>query len=136
MTNNNKLQLFKIPDSSGKMHDFSDHVIAGTYNVMKQPREQTTYIDANGTKHVSNLNNKLMGSFDMYFKSLDDYMLFRNVMKDNQAQDPYVKGAAVVDNLDNQFYVADLIITFQLVRNKDGFWNDYYERFTVNIEEL
>ena len=59
--------------------DFSDHVLAGTYEISEVP-VYTEWTDANGRDHHEVYRKRLQGSFDMYFKTVSDFESFRQAL--------------------------------------------------------
>lgn len=114
-------------------HDYSDHVIAGSYQVNQQDVYKS-WNDITGVEHREPIRTKLVGSFDMYFKNIEEYDEFQAVLKNAKQPDTSFR-IAICDNTSNQLKVIDAYLTFQLTRNRDGFWNDKYERFKVNVQE-
>lgn len=112
--------------------DYSDRVIAGSYNVNSQ-NVYKSWQDINGVEHREKIRDKIVGSFDMYFPTIDEYDAFRAVL-DSVRKEDLSYTITVVDNIKNEVKTIDAFITFQLTRNRLG-WNDIYERFKLNIQE-
>lgn len=112
--------------------DYSDRVIAGSYNVNSQ-NVYKSWQDINGVEHREKIRDKIVGSFDMYFPTIDEYDAFRAVL-DSVRKEDLSYTITVVDNIKNEVKIIDAFITFQLTRNRLG-WNDIYERFKLNIQE-
>lgn len=112
--------------------DYSDRVIAGSYNVNSQ-NVYKSWQDINGIEHREKIRDKIVGSFDMYFPTIDEYDAFRAVL-DSVRKEDLSYTITVVDNIKNEVKTIDAFITFQLTRNRLG-WNDIYERFKLNIQE-
>mgnify|MGYP003313057365 CR=1 FL=1 len=112
--------------------DYSNRVIAGSYNVNSQDVYKN-WQDLNGIEHREKIRDKIVGSFDMYFQSIDEYDDFRAVL-DSVRKDDLSYTITIVDNKTNTEKQIDAYLTFQLTRNRFG-WNDIYERFKLNIQE-
>lgn len=112
--------------------DYSDRVIAGSYNVNSQ-NVYKSWQDINGIEHREKIRDKIVGSFDMYFPKIEEYDAFRAVL-DSVRKEDLSYTITVVDNIKNEVKTIDAFITFQLTRNRLG-WNDIYERFKLNIQE-
>lgn len=112
--------------------DYSDRVIAGSYNINSQ-NVYKSWQDINGVEHREKIRDKIVGSFDMYFPTIDEYDAFRAVL-DSVRKEDLSYTITVVDNIKNEVKTIDAFITFQLTRNRLG-WNDIYERFKLNIQE-
>ena len=113
--------------------DYSDHVIAGTYKVNNKPIYKT-WEDANYHTRKIKLRDQIVGSFDMFFRTEAEYEDFMDDIDDAKNTDDSVSISVTVNNTSEQ---ADInaFLDYDLVRNIDGTWNDYFERFTVTIEE-
>lgn len=113
--------------------DYSNRVIAGSYSINSK-EVYKSWNDLNGVEHRDIIRYRTTGSFDMYFPTIAEYEAFNDVLEANRNQDMSVK-MAVCDNRTNKVIVKDFYYSFQLTRNRDGSWNDIYERFKVNIQE-
>ena len=113
--------------------DYSDHVIAGTYNVNNKPQYRT-WTDADYHTRKIKLRDQIVGSFDMFFRTQAEYEDFMDDIATATGTDNAVSISLTVNNTSEQANI-NAFIDYELVRNIDGAWNDYFERFTVNIEE-
>lgn len=115
--------------------DYSDHVIAGTYDINNKPQYRT-WEDGNCKTRRTKLRDQIVGSFNMFFRTESDYEDF---LDDIEAAKDVTKDGAVSISItvNNTLEQADTYayIDYNLVRNIDGAWQDYFEVFTVNIEE-
>ena len=114
--------------------DYSGHVIAGSYKVNNEPQYQT-WKDASQRTHRQKLRDQVVGSFDMFFRTVSDYEDFKSkIAAAKDSEDDSVSISVTVNNTSTQ---ADIhaFVDYKLVRNIDGAWNDYFERYTVTIEE-
>lgn len=115
--------------------DYSDHVIAGTYDINNKPQYRT-WEDGNCKTRRTKLRDQIVGSFNMFFRTESDYEDF---LDDIEAAKDVTKDGAVSISItvNNTLEQADTYayIDYNLVRNIDGAWQDYFEIFTVNIEE-
>lgn len=114
-------------------NDYSNRVIAGSYNVNKKDVFKS-WNDINGTEHRDKIRERISGSFDMYFPNIEEYDQFNAVLEEAKQSDLSYK-IAICENTSNQLVIIDAFLSFQLTRNRDGSWNDLYERFKVNIQE-
>lgn len=114
--------------------DYSAHVIAGTYEVNNEP-VLYEWTDARKILHSRKIRDKVVGSFDMFFRTVTEYNAFKSVLDDakSSTDEAYTLSVTVNDTAEQETITAK--VSFKLVRNIDGAWNDYFERFTVNIEE-
>ena len=113
--------------------NFSSHVIAGTYEI-GDVDIYTQWQDANGRNHRDVYRKQLKGSFDMFFKTVTEFQTFNNAYK-NVREDSGLTNIRIRNNSTNQLENKDVYINFSPIRNRRDDWEDYYEQFTVNIEE-
>lgn len=113
--------------------DYSAHVIAGSYKVNNVP-VCSEWTDANGTTHRQKIRDKVSGTFDMWFRSLTDYNAFLATIATNMTSAMTVPCTVEVNNA-NITKTSNFFIDHETVRNRDGAWDDYMERFTVTITE-
>lgn len=114
--------------------DYSDHVIAGSYNVNNEP-QFNEWVDTNYTTHRQKLRDKVVGSFDMFFRTVEDYEEFKADLDEAQSSTNLSYSLSVTVNNTSEQKSINAFVKYSLVRNIDGGWNDYFERYTVNIEE-
>lgn len=124
------MAVFKIGDT-----DFSAHVIAGSYSVCND-EIIALWTDGNGNSHRRTKRKKMQGSFDMFFRTMEEFQGFIEAINASKAENMnnYVS-ATLTDNFSNEDIVSNYYLDFRLVRNRDAAWRDYFERFTVNAEE-
>lgn len=113
--------------------DYSNHVIAGSYKVNNVPMT-SDWVDASGVTHKVKLRDKIVGSFDMWFRDLDDYNGFLATISDNITTGMTLPLTVEVNNT-GLSHTGNFFLKHETVRNIDGAWEDYMERFTVEIEE-
>ena len=114
--------------------DYSNRVIAGSYNI-NQKIQSSKWDDANYRTHKFKQRDKIVGSFDMFFRTVADYEDFKADLDDAQAPDDDSYSISLtVNNISEQRRI-NAFIDYELVRDIDGKWQDYFGRFTVNIEE-
>ena len=113
--------------------DFSDHVLAGTYDISDVP-VYTEWTDANGRDHREVFRKRLQGSFDMYFKTVDEFEVFNSAYKTIR-QDSGLTRIMIMNNSTNQVEQKDVYFDFAPVRNRRDDWEDFYEQFTVEVKE-
>lgn len=115
--------------------DYSNRVIAGSYNVQTKP-VYTSWNDANGVEHrqLVRATKRTEGTFDMFFKSIDDYNAFVSQIDTVQLPDLTVP-CTVKSNTTNAEVVSFFFVDFSPVRNRKGNWEDYMEKFTVSVKE-
>lgn len=120
--------VLKINDN-----DVSNRIIAGSYNV-NSADEYQSWVDANGLTHRQFIRSRIKGSFDMLFKDQTEYNAFLSVLASAKRTDLSYKITLNVNNT-NEFVTKWFFLNFESVRNRNYKWDDYFERFTVNIEE-
>lgn len=114
--------------------DYSNHVIAGSYNI-NQKIQSSKWDDANYRTHKFKQRDKIVGSFDMFFRTVTDYEGFKADLDDAQAPDDDSYSISLTINNISEQRRINAFIDYELVRDIDGKWQDYFGRFTVNIEE-
>ena len=120
--------VFKIGET-----DFSANVIAGTYDCSDEDI-YTIWQDANGRNHREVFRKQLKGSFDMFFKTVNDFEVFNSAYKNARSASGLTR-IIIMNNTTNALEAKDVYFTFKPIRNRRDDWEDYYEQFTVSIEE-
>lgn len=113
--------------------DFSDHVIAGTYDVGEEAI-YTQWQDANGRNHRDEYRKQLKGSFDMFFPTVDDFEVFNQAYKAVRGSTG-LTSVVIRNNSTNNLESKDVYLSFSPTRNRRDDWEDYYEQFTVDVLE-
>lgn len=120
--------VFKIGNT-----DFSSHVIAGTYNINSYDlySERQT-----GSKKIRRkfLRTQIMGSFDVFFRTMAEYTAFLNKYNSAKSTELTVN-CTVTPNNTNIETVVSAFLSFTPTRNRDGQWHDYMEPFTIELTE-
>lgn len=115
--------------------DFSNHVIAGTYAV-NTTEKYNTWTDANYHTHKQVLRTITKGSFDVYFKTMEEYNAFSSAIRASKtANGDSCISATVVDNISNQEVTGRFYVEYTPIRDRDSKWRDYYKQFTIKLEE-
>jgi len=114
--------------------DYSAHVIAGTYAVNNEP-QFSKWEDTGHRKHRFKQRDKVVGSFDMFFRTLTEYETFKNSLDSNKLSANDAVNISVTVNNTSEQKAIEAFVDYDLVRDRDGAWNDYYKVFTVTIEE-
>lgn len=122
--------MFKVGNT-----DYSNHVIAGAYAV-EQKDVAVSWTDANHIEHRDVVRKKIEGSFDVYFKNMAEWDAFLNVLEANKT-DGYYNITVVCNNLPSATAekTINAFVEFAPKRNRNDFWADFMERFTISIEE-
>lgn len=116
--------------------DYSNRVVAGAYSVYNEDIYEE-WTDANFKKHKNIVTTKLRGSFDMLFKTIEEYNDFLTDINANKNS----SGAVLVTlKSNNRVAPNDMVTTycwldFKPTRNRNGLWKDYIERLTIEVEE-
>lgn len=113
--------------------DFSDHVLAGTFEVGDIPI-YTEWTDANGRDHREVYRKRLQGSFDMFFRTVTEFEEF-NLTYKTARRESGLTTIMIMNNSNNQVEQKDVYIEFSPIRNRRDDWEDYYEQFTVDVKE-
>jgi len=113
--------------------DFSANVIGGTYNVQDQDI-YTVWQDANGRNHRDVYRKQLKGSFDVFFKTVTDFEVFNTAYKAARS-DSGLTRITIMNDSTNNVETKDVYFSFSPIRNRRDDWEDYYEQFTISIEE-
>lgn len=124
--------VFKI--GSTEAGDYSNRVIAGSYNVQTKP-VTTSWEDANGVEHRQVIRAaRTEGSFDMWFKTIEEYNTFAALVATTRVANQTVL-CSVKSNTTDTLVTGNFFVDFAPVRNRRGDWSDIMERFTVTIKE-
>jgi len=124
--------VFKIgSDASG---DYSNRVIAGTYNVNNDPI-RVSWTDSNGVEHKNKIRDRVVGTFDMFFRDISEYNTFVALIKSLQINNEESVLCSVAVNNDVGLHTGYFYIEYTPTRNIKGDWSDYMEQFTVKITE-
>lgn len=122
------MAIFKINTT-----DYSGHVIAGSYEVNNEVIT-SDWVDASGVTHKQKIRDKVSGKFDMFFRTKTAYDTFLGVLSTNRTSGQTIPLTVEVNNTGTS-HTGNFFVTHKTVRNRDGAWADYMERFTVTIEE-
>lgn len=113
--------------------DFSGHVLAGGYKVQSED-VYIPWTNANGIEKRKKYRTRVMGSMDVFFRSMTDYESFAAAVAAKTNSDNAVE-VTLTDNRTNQEVTINAFMDYEVVRNIDGMWDDFYESFTIDIEE-
>lgn len=114
-------------------HDFSNHVIASKYKVHNVD-VFSSWTDANYRKHCDKQREKVTGSFEMIFKTIEEYEEFAIAMRSNKTSS-LSYNIVVADNINNEQKEIEAYVTWKPSRSMNDLLQDYFEKFTVTIEE-
>ena len=127
--------MFKV-GSGNTAVDYSNRVIAGTYDVQTKPI-YTSWYDGDGKEHRKLTRNtpRTEGSFDMWFKTIEEYNDFAAQVASERLSD-LTNLISVRSNTTNQLVSSKFFVDFSPIRTRKGDWTDIMERFTVSIKEM
>lgn len=113
--------------------DFAGHIIAGTYAVNLKPVYKD-WVDAARVTHRRTYRQKISGSFEMFFRTASEYSSFKSACAAALTSNGSVAASLSVNGL-IPLASANLFIDYDLTRDRDGNWQDYFKKFKVTIEE-
>jgi hypothetical protein len=127
--------MFKVGTGNTEV-DYSNRVIAGSYDVQTKP-VYTTWYDGDGKEHRKLTRNtpRTEGSFDMWFKTIEEYNDFAAQVASERLSD-LTNLISVRSNTTNQLVSSKFFVDFSPIRTRKGDWTDIMERFTVSIKEM
>lgn len=115
--------------------DFSDNVLPGTYDIATED-VYSSWTDGFLTEHRDVCRTRIKGSFDMFFKTEAEYQNFLAKLASARQTNKSYK-ISLKSNTKNTSAMVDCYawVDFKPKRDTDGCWRDYFQQFTVNIEE-
>lgn len=113
--------------------DFSNHIIAGTYKV-NDIGSFEEWVDASHRKHKRKLRRLVAGTFDMFFRTADEFNVFNNVVIASTDVNNAIPLTLTVNN-GAASQLIEAFLTYEPIRDRDGNWEDYFKTFTVTLEE-
>lgn len=116
--------------------DYSDHVLAdGSYQV-NEADVYESWNDANGIEHRAVLRQKIVGTFNMYFEDMNDYIQFLADYRASKDINTHASNIKIsVNNPNIAEKEIEAFISFMPTRFKDWSWNEQINQFSVNIQE-
>lgn len=112
--------------------DYSANVVAGSYDVNNDP-VYNEWEDGNAKTHRQKIRDKIVGSFDMFFRSLTDYTDFLTVLENATTDEETLLTVSV--NNTGETEASYFFVSHKPVRDLDGSWSDYIKQFTLDITE-
>lgn len=113
--------------------DFSNRVLSGSYNVQNNDMFES-WTDANGKEHRSSYRKRMGGSFDMLFKTIDEFKAFNNHLALNK-NDDLTYPITALDNLTSEEVSFVGFINFSPTRRRNELWKDMVDVVTISILE-
>lgn len=113
--------------------DYSNRVLSGSYSVQNEDIYDS-WTDANLKEHRSAYRKRMSGSFNMLFKTIDEYQAFLDNLKELKT-DGLTYPIIALDNLSNEEISFDGYISFTPKRRRNDLWQDMVDIVTINIKE-
>lgn len=113
--------------------DYSHRVVAENYNINTQP-EYELWTDANGREHRSKYRDRVQGTLEMKFLSINEYQDFVALLE-SSIQSDLTYSITVYDNKSEQEKEITAFIDYDATRYRDPGWADMVERLTLTIRE-
>lgn len=123
------MSLFKINTT-----DISDRIESGSYNVNEND-VYNTWTDANGIVHRDILRTRVSGTFNVLFRTKDEYENFVELIKNNKVTAGYVPNCSVVTNNTNKTINGNYYIEYSPIRSMAMNGVHQMDMFTVTITE-
>ena len=120
--------MFKVGNT-----DYSNHVISGTYQV-QNVELYVAWTDGNYVEHRHKTREQMQGTFDVFFKTIDEYKAFCADVKANKKLDLSVP-CVLFDNMTDTEKTCDCFVEFQPTRRRNDMWQDEIEVFEVKVKE-
>lgn len=126
----NTTSIFKIGN-----RDFTNNVIPGTYAVNLEDVSYT-WQDGLMVTHKSIIRQKLVGSFDMFFRTAEEFHEFVSTIKSGTNTNNTIRVNLIANNdPTNALLSRHVFLNYTAVRNKDACGNDYFNQLTIGVEE-
>ena len=114
--------------------DVSANIVADSYSVYNQPVYKV-YEDANGVTHKRFIRNKIAGSFEMFFRSMQNYTDFMDLIDTNTSSSNFSVLCTVYDTKRDDVYTINAFIEFAPTIALDGTLTEYMKVLKIDIEE-
>lgn len=126
----NTTSIFKIGN-----RDFTNNVIPGTYAVNLEDVAYT-WQDGLMVTHKSVIRRRLVGEFDMFFKTAEEFHDFVNAIQNGTNSNNTIRVNLIANNDPNNALLSrHVFLNYEAVRNKDASGNDYFNQLTIGVEE-
>lgn len=113
--------------------DLSGRVVAENYKIGTKP-EYDLWTDANGREHRSKYRERVQGTLELKFLSINEYQDFVFLLENNVNTD-LTYPMTVYDNISEQEREIVGFIDYEPTRYRAPDWADMVERITVTIRE-
>lgn len=122
--------IFKIGN-----RDFTNNVIPGTYAVNLEDVAYT-WQDGLMVTHKSVIRRRLVGKFDMFFKTAEEFHEFVSAIQNGTNSNNTIRVNLIANNDPNNALLSrHVFLNYEAVRNKDASGNDYFNQLTIGVEE-
>lgn len=113
--------------------DMSHRVVAENYKIGTVP-EYELWTDANGKEHRSKYRDRVQGTLDMRFLSINEYQDFVFLLE-SEINPDLTYSMTVYDNISEQEKEIVGFIDYDPTRYRAPGWEDMMERITLTIRE-
>ena len=113
--------------------DMSHRVVAENYKIGTKP-EYELWTDANGKEHRSKYRERVQGTLEMRFLSINEYQDFVFLLE-SEINPDLTYSMTVYDNISEQEKEIVGFIDYEPTRYRDPGWADMMERITLTIRE-
>lgn len=113
--------------------DFGKHVLAGEYEV-NLTDSFVSWTDGNSKQHRKRTASKVSGKVGMFFKTADEYDVFKTALNASERDDTSHLITLSVNNT-NATATIEAFVKYSLTRNRLSNWDDCFEKFTLELEE-
>lgn len=113
--------------------DLSHRVVAENYKIGTKP-EYELWTDANGKEHRSKYRERVQGTLELKFLSINEYQDFVFLLE-REIRADLTYPLTVYDNIQEQEKEITGFIDYDPTRYRDPGWADMMERITLTIRE-
>lgn len=114
-------------------YDLTHYTLLGNYNVNKV-EEYADWTDGRGYTHRDLIRTRVGGSFEVFFKDMNDYESFIDTLKLSKKQNNSYRCEVMCNNV-NEVVTCDCFISFTPSRTQDGTAQDRVSAFSIKLEE-
>lgn len=113
--------------------DYSNRVLAGAYAVQSKD-VYNTWTDCNYVEHRDKVRERIEGSFDVLFLTIEEYTAFMaDLLLVKQSDTSYLVN--IMDNAKNIERNAYVFLDMTPVRDRKPDWSDVMQAFTISVKE-
>lgn len=110
------------------------HIVVGTYEVNEEDVYKD-WTDGNLCKRREVVRTRVKGSFEVYFRSMDEYQQFVDAIESNRSEEGCVDCNIMANNTDRYLTNRSLYFTLKPKRSRAITGKDYFPQFEVEVEE-